>query len=60
MSDHVHMSIAIPPKYAVSQVVGFMKGNSAIHLTERASGILRGNISGREGISCLRRGETKG
>jgi len=32
MSDHVHMLIAIPPKYAVSQVVGFIKGKSAIHL----------------------------
>src|SRR5215208_3284745 len=32
MSDHVHMMIAIPPKYAVSQVVGFTKGKSAIHL----------------------------
>ena len=30
--DHVHMMISIPPKYAVSQVVGFMKGKSAIHL----------------------------
>jgi putative transposase len=32
MPDHVHMMIAIPPKYAVSQVVGFIKGKSAIHL----------------------------
>ena len=32
LSDHVHMMISIPPKYAVSQVVGFMKGKSAIHL----------------------------
>jgi putative transposase len=32
MSDHVHMMISIPPKYAVSQVVGFIKGKSAIHL----------------------------
>ena len=32
MSDHVHMLIAIPPKYAVSQVVGFIKRKSAIHL----------------------------
>ena len=32
MSDHVHMLIAIPPKYAVSQVVEFIKGKSAIHL----------------------------
>jgi putative transposase len=31
MSGHVHMLIAIPPKYAVSQV-GFLKGKSAIHL----------------------------
>jgi len=32
MPDHVHMMSAIPPKYAVSQVVGFIKGKSAIHL----------------------------
>jgi putative transposase len=30
--DHVHMLISIPPKYAVSQVVGFVKGKSAIHI----------------------------
>ena len=29
--DHVHMMMAIPPQYAVSQVVGFIKGKSAIH-----------------------------
>jgi len=28
--DHVHMMISIPPKYAVSQVVGYIKGKSAI------------------------------
>ena len=28
--DHVHMVIAIPPKYAVSSVAGFLKGKSAI------------------------------
>jgi len=32
MPDHVHMMISIPPKYAVSQVVGFIKGKSAIHI----------------------------
>ena len=32
MPDRVHMLIAIPPKYAVSQVVGYIKGKSAIHL----------------------------
>lgn len=32
MSDHVHMLISVPPKYAVAQVVGFIKGKSAIHI----------------------------
>jgi len=32
MVDHVHMMISIPPKHPVSQVVGFIKGKSAIHL----------------------------
>ncbi len=34
MSDHVHMLLSIPPKYAVSEVVGYMKGKSAIHLSQ--------------------------
>ena len=32
MPDHVHMLLSIPPKYAVSEVVGYIKGKSAIHL----------------------------
>jgi putative transposase len=32
LPDHVHMLISIPPKYAVSQVIGFIKGKSAIYL----------------------------
>ena len=32
MPDHVHMLLSSPPKYAVSQVVGYIKGKSAIHL----------------------------
>lgn len=32
MADHVHMLLSIPPKYGVSQVVGYIKGKSAIHL----------------------------
>jgi len=32
MLDHVHMLISIPPKYSVSQVVGYIKGKSAIYL----------------------------
>jgi putative transposase len=32
MPDHVHLLIEIPPKYAVSKVVGYIKGKSAIHI----------------------------
>jgi len=32
MPDHVHMMISMPPKYSVSQVVGYIKGKSAIHI----------------------------
>ena len=31
-SDHVHVLISIQPKYSVAQVVGYMKGKSAIHI----------------------------
>jgi putative transposase len=37
MADHVHMLVSIPPKYAVSQVVGYMKGKSAIHIASTSS-----------------------
>lgn len=36
--DHVHMLISIPPKYGVSQVVGFIKGKSAIHIARNYTG----------------------
>jgi len=32
MPDHVHILISIPPKYSVAEVMGFMKGKSAIHI----------------------------
>ena len=32
LPDHVHILISIPPKYAVAQVVGYIKGKSAIHI----------------------------
>ena len=38
MADHVHMFISIPPKYAVAQVVGFIKGKSAIHIARTYGG----------------------
>ena len=35
MPNHVHMLLSIPPKYAVSQVVGYIKGKSAIQIARR-------------------------
>ncbi|HSQ85527.1 MAG TPA: IS200/IS605 family transposase [Desulfobacterales bacterium] len=38
MGDQVHMLVSIPPKYAVSQVVGYLKGKSAIHIARTYAG----------------------
>jgi putative transposase len=38
IKDHVHMLISIPQKYAVSQVVGYIKGKSAIHIARNYGG----------------------
>jgi len=46
LTDHVHMLISIPPKYAVSQVIGFIKGKSAIHLA-RVYGERKRNFVGQ-------------
>ena len=46
MPDHVHMMISVPPKYAVSQVIGFIKGKSAIHVA-RVYGESRRNFVGQ-------------
>ena len=44
MVDHVHMMISIPPEYAVSQVVGFIKGKSAIHIARTYLGRKRNYV----------------
>ena len=44
--DHVHMLISIPPKYAVAQVVGYMKGKSAIWIARNYAGRKR-NFTGQ-------------
>ena len=31
-SDHVHLVISVPPKYAISDIMGFLKGKTAIRL----------------------------
>ena len=55
MVDHVHMLISIPPKYGVSQVVGFIKGKSAIHIARVFHGRKRdftGHNFWAKGYSC--------
>ena len=38
LPDHVHMLLSIPPKYSVAQVVGYIKGKSAIHMARTFMG----------------------
>ena len=38
MPDHVHMLISIRPKYSVGQVMGFLKGKTAIHIARLYAG----------------------
>ena len=38
MPDHVHILVSIPPKYSVSQVVGYIKGKSAIQIARNFQG----------------------
>jgi len=45
MPDHVHMCLSIPPKYAVSNVVGYMKGKSAITIARNFGGRMK-NFTG--------------
>ncbi len=55
MSAHVHILIAIPPKHAVSQMAGYIKGKSAIHLA-RAYGERKRSLVGQSfwarGLLC--------
>ena len=43
--DHVHMLISIPPKYAVAEVIGYIKGKSAIAIARQFGGRKR-NFNG--------------
>lgn len=45
MRDHIHMCISIPPKYAVSNIVGYLKGKSAIAIARQFKGRQR-NFNG--------------
>ncbi len=55
LEDHVHMLVSVPPKYAVSSVIGYIKGKSAIHIAREYQGEeknLGESISGLEGSLC--------
>ena len=45
VQDHVHMLIRIPPKYSVAEVVGYLKGTSAIAVARQCGGRKR-NVNG--------------
>ena len=44
LADHVHMMVSIPPKYAVAQVIGYIKGKSAIHIAREFAGPTGGQL----------------
>ena len=44
MPDHVHMLLSVPPKHSVSNVMGFIKGKSAIHIARVYAGRRRNFI----------------
>ena len=45
LADHVHMMVSIPPKYSVAQVIGYIKGKSAICIARE--------FAGRSPVACL-------
>lgn len=47
VQDHVHMLISIPPKYSVSEVIGYIKGKSAIAVARQFGGRKR-NFNGEK------------
>lgn len=62
MPDHVHICIALPPKHAVSAVMGFLKGQSAIAIARQfqsRGATSRENTSGHAVMPCPRLGSKK-
>jgi putative transposase len=44
-ADHIHMCVSVPPKYALSNVIGYIKGKSAISIARNFAGKRR-NFTG--------------
>jgi putative transposase len=53
MGDHVHMCLSIPPKYAVSNVVGYLKGKSAIQIARKFGGRQKNFTGGLSGLGDI-------
>lgn len=47
MPDHVHMLVAIPPKYSVASVMGYLKGKSSLMIFDRHANLKHGSGDGR-------------
>ena len=47
MPDHIHMLLSIPPKHSISEVVGYIKGKSAIQIAREFRGRER-NFTGEK------------
>ena len=59
LADHVHMLVSIPPQYSVAQVIGYIKGKSAIHIAREFAGrpgTSWGNTSGHGATTSRRSG----
>ena len=41
MADHIHLCLSIPPKFSVSQAIGFIKGKSAIRIHRELIGTMK-------------------
>ena len=48
--DHIHMLVRIPPKYSVSEIVGYLKGKSCLMIFEKHA-----NLKYKQEISHLER-----
>ena len=57
MPDHIHLYVAIPPKYAVSDFMGYLKGKSSLMIFDRHANLkyqYGTGISGAEGTTWIR------
>ena len=47
--DHIHMLITIPPKYSVSQIVGYLKGKSSLIIFDKFANLNTSTVIGISG-----------